>query len=196
MSNKKEDKFIQNLIKDLLVAIGEDVDREGLVDTPKRVAKMYKSVYSFYTQKAPPKITVFKNNNDEIYYNGMIIDEGYFFSTCEHHTLPFFGDYYFGYIPNKYIMGASKIARVVDYFSSALQIQERLGQQVVSLIDQKVKPHGCILVLRARHLCREMRGAKKIKGNFETINLTGVFKENIDDCKAEFMSRISGATRN
>ena len=185
-----DSKKIENLIVELLKAIGENPDRLGLKDTPKRVAKMYQQLFKGYDKSKAPVVTVFENGKDGISYDGMIIDQGYFFSLCEHHMIPFFGDYYLGYIPNKCIVGASKIARVIDYFSAKLQIQERLCQEVVNYLYNVLQPCGIILLMRGRHLCKEMRGVKKYNGMFETIALKGCFKNNIDGCKDEFMSRI------
>ena len=110
----------------------------------------------------PHKITSFSNKQDGVKYNSMICDTGYFFSHCEHHCVPFFGSYYFAYIPNEKIIGLSKIARIVDYFSAKLQIQERLVKEIVDYIEKEIKPNGIILIMKARHLCKEMRGVKKI----------------------------------
>ena len=114
---------VSKIIKGLLIAIGEDPEREGLKDTPGRVAKMYREILKGYCEEEKPKITVF--NNDEN-YNEMIIDEGYYYSLCEHHIVPFFGKVFVAYIPDKKLIGISKLARIVDHFAAKLQIQERL----------------------------------------------------------------------
>jgi len=176
--------------RSLLKQIGDDPTRIGLLDTPLRMEKMYKEFFVGYDPKKLPNLTVFPNGEDGIFYNEMIRDTGYFYSFCEHHALPFFGDFFFGYIPDQLIIGASKIARTVDYFAGRLQVQERLGHQIVNYITEQIKPLGCILVLNARHLCKEMRGVKKHNSPFETINATGLFLTNDGGCKDEFIERI------
>lgn len=183
---------IQLLVKSLLMEIGEDPNRIGLVDTPKRVARMYEQFFRGYDPKKKPKIMTVPNGQDGVFYNQMLRDEGYFFSFCEHHMVPFFGHYFYGYIPDQKIIGASKIGRIIDYYSGKLQIAERLVFEVVNTIEEKVHPHGQILVMNARHLCKEMRGLKKWNSPFEAIAVTGYFEKNKDGCKDEFMSRIQG----
>lgn len=182
-------RVVEELISRLLVCIGEDVTRKGLQDTPKRVAKMYEEVFRGYDSSTCPTLTHFPNGEDGILYDEMIIDHGYFFSYCEHHIVPFFGTFYFGYIPNELVIGASKIARLVDWYSARLQTQERLVSQVVSHFCGIIQPKGCGLVIRGRHLCKEMRGVKKVNSPFETIALTGCFKESATT-RSEFMMRI------
>jgi len=172
------------LVKKMLEHIGENSDREGLVDTPKRVVKMWSELFSGY-YGPPPNITMFNNGNDGIIYDEMISDEGPFISHCEHHMVPFMGHYWFAYLPHTKgkILGLSKVARIVDYFSARLQIQERLTHQIIqhiweSMCDDKVcknKPLGMGLVLEAEHLCKTMRGVKK-QGKMRTTKLLGVFK--------------------
>lgn len=180
---------IENLIKEIFIEIGENPNREGLKETPKRVAKMYDEIFKGYNIGAEPIITNFKNGKDGIKYDQMIMDSGYFFSQCEHHMCPFFGEYNFAYIPDKNIMGLSKVARVVDYYASKLQIQERLTKEIVDKIERDVKPAGIMLILKARHLCKEMRGVKKIKGFMTTSEVRGVFKKNINP-REEFLKLI------
>jgi GTP cyclohydrolase I len=128
--------------------------REGLLDTPKRVAKMYNELLT------PPKFnfTVFSANK----YDEMIIEKGIeFFSLCEHHIIPFFGVVHVGYIPNKKIVGISKLSRTVEFFARRLQIQERMTQEIADYLEDKLKPKGVGVIIQARHLCQEMRGVKK-----------------------------------
>lgn len=175
----------------MLEFIGENPNRPGLKDTPARVVKMWGEVFRGYDKAQAPKITAFSNDgSDGFKYDTMLTDEGYFFSHCEHHMVPFFGQYYFAYIPDKLLIGASKIARTVDYFSAKLQIAERLVSDVVEYLDSKVHPKGMILVMTARHLCKEMRGVKKFNSPFEATAVTGYFAENKDGCKDEFIARI------
>lgn len=167
----------------MLVAIGENPDREGLLDTPNRVTKMWKEIFKGYDKTQMPKVTVFNNGSDGIVYDQMITDTGNFYSQCEHHMVPFFGEYSFAYIPNPKgkLLGLSKVARVVDFFSAKLQVQERLVQEIVDYLWQElskdgVEPLGMALVMKGKHLCKCMRGVRKegwmttscMKGNFLT----------------------------
>src|SRR3990167_701045 len=167
----------QNIVSQMLTIIGENPKREGLKDTPKRVVKMWKEVFRGYNKKERPKITVFENKNDGLAYDQMITDEGYFFSFCEHHMVPFFGQYYFGYIPDKKIIGLSKVARIVDYYSAKLQVQERLVKEVVDELQKSLSPKGIAFIIKARHLCKEMRGIKKVNGKVITSDVRGVFRD-------------------
>jgi len=175
-------------IKKILELIGENPDRIGLKDTPGRVEKMFGEIFKGYNENKKPKITVFDNDQDGICYDSMIIDKGYFFSMCEHHMVPFFGKYYFAYIPGCKIVGLSKIARIVDFHSSKLQIQERLTKDVVDEVEKAIQPKGIALILKARHLCKEMRGVKKINGEMVTSDLRGLFREK--EARMEFMELI------
>lgn len=182
----------EDLVVRILQYIGEDPNRTGLKDTPKRVVKMWNEIFRGYDKAQKPKITAFANDgSDGFKYDTMLRDEGYFFSHCEHHVVPFFGQYYFAYIPDKLLIGASKIGRTIDYFSARLQIAERLVGDVVDYLDSKVQSKGMILVMTARHLCKEMRGVKKFNSPFEATAVKGYFAENKDGCKDEFISRIS-----
>lgn len=183
-------EVIESAIREILVAIKENPDRQGLKETPKRIVEMYKEIYKGYDLSQKPSITVFDNGKDQVVYDEMIFDKGYFFSMCEHHMLPFFGEYYFAYIPNKKIIGLSKIARLIDFYSARLQIQERLTNQVVDEVEKAINPKGIALVMKARHLCKEMRGIKKVNSEMVTSALKGAFKKNIHT-REEFLRFIS-----
>lgn len=188
----KEDifqKVIEDNIREIIGLVGDKPKREGLLDTPKRVSKMYKEIFKGYNKDQKPKITVFDNGHDGIKVNEMIIDTGYFYSHCEHHMVPFFGNYYFAYIPNKKIVGISKIARLVDYYSAKLQVQERLTKEIVDEIEKMLKPKGIALIMKARHLCKEMRGVKKHNSEMITSEMRGVFNNN-PKTRQEFLSLI------
>lgn len=163
------------LWKQILIEIGEDLNRPGLLETPKRIAKMYQEIFKGYDKSQEPNLTIFENDNDGIQYDDIVMDEGTFYSMCEHHCALFSGRYYYGYIANKNIIGLSKVARVVDYFAGRLQIQERLGRDIVNYINEKLKPKGSILILEASHSCKSMRGVKK-EGLMRTIVTTGLFR--------------------
>jgi len=185
----------QELWIEILKEIGENPDREGLKDTPKRIAKMYKELFRGYDEKQLPKVTTFDNGVDGLTYNEMVIDEGDFYSQCEHHAIPFFGKYHFAYIPDKKgkILGLSKVARVVDYFSARLQVQERLVKNIVDhlwneLSKDGIEPIGMALIMEGEHLCKTMRGAKK-KGLMKCSEMRGVFKDD-DKARNEFLRLV------
>ena len=185
-------------IRELLEYIGENPDREGLKGTPERIVRMWKEIYRGYDLTQKPKITVFKNGNDGLVYDNMVIDSGSFNSKCEHHARTFWGKYWFAYIPNPNgkILGISKIGRVVDYCSAKLQIQERLVHDIVQMIKEALNdenpPLGIALVMKARHGCKEFRGVKK-KGVMTSSFLDGAFR-NDSQIRAEFMQLVNNST--
>lgn len=187
---------VKNLITEILKEIGENENRPGLLDTPKRVARMYNEIFRGYDEKQIPKVTAFMNGEDGLCYKGMVIDEGDFYSHCEHHMVPFFGRYYFAYIPHPEgkILGLSKVARVVDYYSAKLQIQERLVQEIVDYLWKELckgvehEPLGMALFMRGKHLCKCMRGAKK-DGWMVSNYVKGAFKDN-QSTKEEFLKFV------
>lgn len=160
-------KDIELAIKTILLYIGEDPDREGLAGTPDRIIRMWKEIFCGYNPAQIPKITVFPNGKDGLSFNSVIADSGNFYSMCEHHMMPFFGKYWFAYIPNPKgkILGISKIGRVVDYCAARLQVQERLAQDIVDMIKNALgdeyPPLAIGIVLEGEHLCKTMRGVKK-----------------------------------
>jgi len=185
---------IENHIQDIFRLIGENPEREGLKDTPQRMIKMWKEIFRGYDIKQKPKITTFDNGKDGIVYDNMIVDTGNFYSICEHHFMPFFGTYYFAYIPNPKgkIIGLSKVARVVDYYSARMQIQERLVLNIVNEITNALgeenPPLGIALVMKGEHLCKTMRGVKK-QGEMTTLKFNGVFRN--DAFRTEFMNIVN-----
>jgi len=183
------------LIRKILISIGENPDREGLKETPQRVEKMYKEIFRGYDKTQEPNITIFNNGVDGIEYDQMIMDQGDYYSHCEHHMVPFFGRYWFAYIPHPKgkILGLSKVGRIVDWFSAKLQVQERLTHDVVehlwkSLANEK-DPIGMGLVMEGEHLCKSMRGVKK-KGKMRTTYLMGAIKDD-PAARAEFMDWVN-----
>jgi GTP cyclohydrolase I len=170
-------------------AIGENAEREGLKYTPTRIAKMYQELFRGYQPELEPVITTFENGSDGIFYDEMILDSGSFTSFCEHHALPFFGTYHFAYMPNKKIIGLSKVARVVDYYSARFQIQERLTKDIVDALEDACEPKGIALILDARHLCKEIRGVKKNGGSMLTSEMRGLFRDKVET-KNEFLALI------
>jgi len=170
---------ISQAIKTILYEVGEDITREGILETPDRVMKMYREIYGGLLSK-PPDLKVFTNK--EGYDQMIIVKEIPFYSTCEHHLVPFFGMVSVGYIPRGYYVGLSKIARTVEHFSRKPQVQERLTQEIAEYLFGGLQPLGLMTVVKARHLCMEMRGIKK--PGAETI--TSVVLGDID--KDEFLS--------
>lgn len=190
--NKTE---IENHIREILRLIGEDPDREGLIGTPDRIARMYQEIFRGYDPSQKPKITTFDNGVDGLVYDNMVVDEGKYYSECEHHMMPFFGKYWFAYIPNPKgrILGISKIGRVVDYCSARLQVQERLTHDIVDMIEEALGSEhpalGIALVMKGQHLCKTMRGARK-EGEMTSSYLTGLFKIE-PSLRAEFMNFVN-----
>ncbi len=172
----------------ILDLLGEDKSREGLEKTPERVAKALQFLTSGYQMDAEKilKGAMFK----EDYQNMVIIKDIELFSVCEHHVLPFFGKAHVAYIPNGYIVGLSKIPRVVDVFSRRLQVQERLTDQIKDCINNTLKPLGVAVVIEARHMCMMMRGVQKQNSATTTSSFTGVFKDD-DKTRNEFLKLLS-----
>lgn len=173
---------------EVLKLIGEDPEREGLVKTPMRVAKAMQVLTRGYTMDAHKVLTdaLFEEK-----YNQMVIVKDIdFFSMCEHHMLPFYGKAHVAYIPNGYITGLSKIARVVDIFSHRLQVQERLTQQIKDCIQETLKPQGVMVVIEAKHMCMQMRGVEKQNAITTTSDFSGVF--NNLNTRQEFMNLLRG----
>lgn len=188
---------IEDHIRRMLEYIGENPNREGLIGTPDRIVRMWKEIFRGYDPSQKPKITVFDNGKDGITYDNMVVDSGKFNSMCEHHLMPFWGKYWFAYIPNPEgkILGLSKIARVVDYCAARAQIQERLVHDIVKMLKEALgeenSPLGMALVMKAHHGCKEFRGVKK-EGLMTSSYLDGAFKEDAQ-VRSEFMSLVNNS---
>lgn len=186
---------IECAIRTVLTHIGENPDREGLIGTPERIIRMWKEIFRGYNLEQYPKITTFQNGADGIVYDNMVIDTGTFYSMCEHHAMPFFGRYWFAYIPHPLgkILGISKVGRVVDYCAARLQIQERLVHDIVEMIEDALSgeypPLGIALVMEGEHLCKTMRGVKK-EGKMISSVLNGALKDD-PATRAEFMQLVN-----
>ncbi len=166
--------------------LGEDPTREGLLKTPMRVAKAMQVFTRGYNQDASE---VLRNALFEEKYDQMVIVKDIdFFSLCEHHLLPFYGKVHVAYIPNGYITGLSKIARVVDIFSHRLQVQERMTLQIKECIDETLKPLGVMVVIEAKHLCMQMRGVEKQNAITTTSDFSGAFRQ--AKTREEFMNLL------
>src|SRR6187549_2575699 len=167
---------MQDIIRQLLAALGEDPSREGLVDTPRRVEKSLKYLTSGYTADID---TVLNNALFTVDYNEMVIVKDVdFYSLCEHHLLPFFGRCHVAYIPQGRVIGLSKIPRLVETFARRLQIQERMTSQIAETILEKINPLGVAVVLEATHLCMSMRGVEKQNSFCVTSSMLGGFRDN------------------
>lgn len=168
---------MQQQIRDILIEIGENPEREGLLDTPKRVEKSLKFLTRGYHQTLEEVVNgaLFKAESDDM----VIVRDIEFFSLCEHHMLPFFGKCHVGYIPKKRILGVSKVARIVDMFARRLQIQERLTLQVSNALMGILDAEGVGVVMEASHLCMQMRGVEKQNSVMTTSSMVGSFRREL-----------------
>ena len=180
-------KIIES-ISNIIEAIGEDKNREGLRDTPRRVADMYTELFSGIAMDPREEL---KTGFEQGYREMVIVKDIPFYSMCEHHMLPFYGEVHIGYIPNisGRIVGISKLARVVDIVSRRPQVQERMTTEIVNAIMEGLEPSGVAVVVRAEHMCMIMRGVKKPGSNIVTSGIRGMFHENAA-ARAEFFSLI------
>ncbi len=184
-------KRIEKAVKEILLAIGEDVGREGLKTTPVRVADMYRELLA--GMKEDPKEhlkSVFTENYDEI----VLLRDIPFYSICEHHLMPFIGSAHVAYLPNGAVLGVSKLARIVDCFARRLQVQERLTDQIADFIMTSLKPKGVAVVLEASHSCMTIRGIKKPGSMMVTSSLRGVFRKD-PRSRSEVMSLIHNGNK-
>ncbi|MBI4188414.1 MAG: GTP cyclohydrolase I FolE [Chloroflexi bacterium] len=179
---------IRQAVTTIIKAIGENPAREGLVDTPRRVAEMYAELFAGLTMDPREELSVgFEEGHREM----VIIRDIPFYSMCEHHLLPFYGIAHVGYIPNEHgrVVGASKLARVVEIVARRPQLQERMTRQVAEAIVDGIKPAGVAVVIQAEHLCLVMRGIKKPGSTVVTSAVRGIFRTN-SKTRAEFLSLL------
>ena len=183
---------LEGAIREMLQGIGEDVTREGLSGTPERAAKALRFLTSGYTMNCTDVLhdALFSVTYDEM----VIVKDIELFSLCEHHLLPFFGKCHVAYVPDKKVIGLSKVPRLVDMFSRRLQIQERLTTQIAETIQEWIRPQGVGVVIEARHLCMMMRGVEKQHSQAVTSSMQGVFKEQ-QQTREEFLSLVLGPSR-
>lgn len=174
--------------RQILGLLGEDIEREGLVKTPQRVARAMQTLTRGY--RMDPKAVLNSAKFKEDYSQMVIVKNIDFYSLCEHHMLPFFGKVHVAYIPNGYITGLSKIARVVDIFSHRLQVQERMTLQIKECIQETLNPLGVMVVVEAQHMCMQMRGVEKQNSITTTSDFTGAFNQ--AKTREEFMNLIRG----
>jgi GTP cyclohydrolase IA len=187
-SETKNNPKLEETIKNILTLIGEDPKREGLLNTPRRVAKAWEFLTSGYTQDAKKVLqkAVFTEKYDEM----VIVKDIDFFSMCEHHLLPFYGKAHVAYIPNGKILGLSKIPRLVEVFSRRLQVQERMTQQIADTLFEALDPDGVAVVIEARHLCMMMRGVEKQNSVATTSAMLGSFRDD-ERTRNEFLKLIN-----
>jgi GTP cyclohydrolase I len=182
---------IEKAVKGLLEAFGEDVCREGLEETPGRVARMYDELLAGY--RVDPHAMINEALFDVEYDQMVVVKDIEFYSLCEHHMLPFLGRAHVAYMPAGKVIGLSKIPRVVDLFARRLQVQERMTRQIADFLEAALHPHGVAVVVEGWHLCATMRGVKKAHALMVTSALTGTFKDH-DLTRQEFFDHIARET--
>ena len=188
MTKKSIDPEMESYLKEQMSFIGEDVRREGLIDTPYRIVKSWKELYAGYNQKVEDIITVFDADGyDQI----VILKNIELYSMCEHHMLPFIGKAHVAYIPDKKIVGISKLARLVDMYARRMQIQERIGDQVTEALMEHLQPKGAACIIEASHLCMRMRGVAKQQSVMSTSSLKGIFRDS-QNTKTELLQLLKG----
>jgi GTP cyclohydrolase I len=179
---------IEETVKDLLMALGEDPEREGLKNTPRRVARMYNELLAGYSVDP---VSMINGALFEVKYDEMVLVRDIeFYSLCEHHMLPFMGRVHVAYIPDGKVLGISKIPRIVDMYARRLQVQERMTRQIADFLRDLLKPQGVAVVVEAVHLCMMMRGVKKHDARMTTSAMHGAFRANLAT-REEFLANIS-----
>ena len=186
------DVSIEKAVTEILLRLGENPQREGLVKTPQRVARALEYLTKGYTED--PKSVINGALFVEDYSEMIVLRDIDFYSMCEHHILPFFGTAHVAYIPKHRIVGISKLARLVEVFSRRLQVQERLTTQIANMLMDELDPLGVAVVLRAEHLCMRMRGVEKQNSIVLTSAMLGVFRTH-QETRQEFMTLVNNGTR-
>ncbi|MEA3349053.1 MAG: GTP cyclohydrolase I FolE [Chloroflexota bacterium] len=183
-----DERSIEAAVEKIIVAIGEDPNREGLERTPGRVARAYSELLSGY--RVDP-IELLNDALFDVTYDDMVIVRDIeFYSLCEHHILPFLGRAHVAYIPNRQVIGLSKIPRIVDMFARRLQVQERMTRQIANMINELIHPQGVAVVLEGLHLCSMMRGVKKHDARMTTSTMLGAFRNSLAT-RQEFLDNIT-----
>jgi GTP cyclohydrolase I len=178
---------LESAVTAILTAVGENPDREGLLETPKRVSRMYEEILSGYSVDP---IALLNNALFDAEYDEMVVVRGVeFHSLCEHHMLPFSGEANVGYLPGSRVVGLSKIPRIVDMYARRLQVQERMTKQIAETISTLVEPRGVGVVVKASHMCSVMRGVRKQNSEMLTSSMLGEFRTN-RSTREEFLSHI------
>jgi len=187
-NNGSGKEAIKGAVREILKNIGEDPNRQGLQDTPKRIAKMYDELTSGYNTDP---VKLINGALFDVDYNEMVVVKNIeFYSMCEHHMLPFYGKAHVAYIPNGQVVGLSKIPRIVEMFARRLQVQERMTQQIADFIEDTLKPQGVAVVVEGVHMCSMMRGVKKVDASMVTSAKRGLFKTD-PAVRAEFMEHLN-----
>lgn len=178
---------MEQYFRDIIKSVGEDLDRDGLKDTPKRAARAFQHLTAGYHQNIDAVINgaIFDSDNDEM----IIVKDIELYSLCEHHLLPFIGKCHVGYLPKGKVIGLSKIARIVDVFARRLQIQENLTKQIADALLQVTGAEGVAVVIEAKHLCMMMRGVEKQNSVMKTSAMLGLFRSQLS-MRSEFLSLI------
>jgi len=184
----QDETMIHAAVRDILSEIGEDPDRQGLLKTPDRVARMYQEITAGY--RTDPIQLINGAIFDVDYDEPVIVKDIDFYSLCEHHLLPFFGRAHVAYIPEGKVIGLSKIPRIVEMFSRRLQVQERMTSQIANFINDVLKPKGVAVVVEGAHMCAMMRGVKQSQASMTTSTMLGAFQEN-QSLRAEFIAHIN-----
>lgn len=184
-----ERESIADLVRRMLILLGEDPNREGLRKTPERFEKALRFLTSGYRQDTE---TILNGATFSVCYDEMVVVKDIeLYSLCEHHLLPFFGRCHVAYIPSKKVIGLSKVARLVNMYARRMQIQERLTNQIAKAIEQKLSPEGVGVIIEARHLCMVMRGVEKQQSSAVTSAMLGAFREN-KQTRDEFLALVGG----
>jgi len=180
VDQRPSQKEAEDAVRVLMEWVGEDIHREGLLDTPKRVAKAYKEMFSGYDQDPS---AVLGRTFEEVggYDDIVLIRDIQFFSHCEHHIVPILGKAHVAYLPDGCVLGLSKVARTVDIFAKRLQTQENMTAQLAHTIDDALKPRGVAVMIEAEHMCMAMRGIRKIGSTTMTTTYTGAFRDNPEE---------------
>jgi GTP cyclohydrolase I len=181
-------KTIEKSVRDILIAVGENPDREGLIKTPNRVARAYGELLEGY--RTDPLKLVNKATFKADYDDMIIVRDIEFYSLCEHHMLPFLGRAHIAYLPKGEVIGLSKIPRIVDMFSRRLQIQEKMTRQIADFLEALLQPRGVAVVIEAIHLCGMIRGVRKHDARMTTSSMLGAFRSN-EATRVEFLDNIS-----
>jgi len=180
-------KKIEKAVKEILIAIGDDPNREGIKDTPKRVARMYAELFSGLHKDPAKEITIFKQEEHE---EMVMVKDIPFYSICEHHLIPFIGKAHVVYIPKRgRVTGLSKLVRVIEGYARRPQVQEKLTSQIADTLMERLNPHGVLVIIEAEHLCMSMRGVRKPGSLTITSAVRGVFRKNATT-RAEALSLI------
>jgi GTP cyclohydrolase I len=183
-----DEKRIRSAVRQILAAVGEDVNRQGLVRTPERVAQMYTELLAGY--RTDPLDMVNDAIFDVTYDEMVVVRDIEYYSLCEHHLLPFTGRAHVAYFPRGKVIGLSKIPRIVDMFARRLQLQERMTRQIADFVDELLDPHGVAVVVEGFHMCAMMRGVQKHEARMTTSAMLGAFRTNLGT-RQEFLDNIS-----